>query len=151
MTGPSDASGEGCCPAIVHASCVALDGRALLIAGASGSGKSALALALMGLGAALVADDRVQLVCRNGRLLADAPPPIRGLIEARGVGLLPAHPAGLTPVVAVVDLDSEETERLPPPRQTVLLGVALPQFRKVGAAHFPPALIQYLKAGRQDA
>ena len=35
----------------VHGSCAALDGRAILILGPSGSGKSALALALMSLGA----------------------------------------------------------------------------------------------------
>ncbi len=38
---------------------VALAGRGILILGASGSGKSALALALVAGGAALVADDRV--------------------------------------------------------------------------------------------
>ena len=146
MTGPS---GDDCA-AIVHATCVALNGRGLLITGASGSGKSALALALMGLGADLVSDDRVQLARRGGRLLADAPPAIRGLIEARGMGLLVARPAGPTPVVAVVDLEREETERLPPPRETLLLGVALPHLRMVGAARFPPALIQYHRAGRRD-
>ena len=46
---------------IVHASCVARDGRAVLIRGASGSGKSGLALQLMALGAGLVADDRTRL------------------------------------------------------------------------------------------
>ncbi len=55
--GPSAVAAAG----IVHASCVAFGGAGVLILGPSGSGKSALALALMGLGAALVADDRVLL------------------------------------------------------------------------------------------
>jgi len=44
----------------IHASCVAVDGKGLLITGASGSGKSALALQLMAFGAHLIADDRVK-------------------------------------------------------------------------------------------
>ena len=41
----------------IHASCVAIDGRALLIEGASGDGKSDLALRLIDRGATLVSDD----------------------------------------------------------------------------------------------
>ena len=63
---------------IVHASCVALDRRAVLLRGASGCGKSALALQLMALGATLVADDRVILRLRDGALAASCPASIRG-------------------------------------------------------------------------
>ena len=48
-------------PAQIHASAVALDGRALLIVGPSGSGKSALALRMMAHGATLVSDDLVEI------------------------------------------------------------------------------------------
>ena len=41
---------------LLHASCVAVAGRAVLITGPSGSGKSSLALTLLAHGAALVAD-----------------------------------------------------------------------------------------------
>ncbi len=64
-----------------HASCVAYGGRGVLILGASGRGKSALALRLMALGAVLVADDRTDL-CREGdSVMARAPDAIKGMIE----------------------------------------------------------------------
>ena len=66
----------------VHASCVACDGAGVLILGASGAGKSGLALNLMALGAALVADDRVVLSREGDVVLAACPLPLRGLIEA---------------------------------------------------------------------
>ncbi|MDA3887407.1 MAG: serine kinase, partial [Allgaiera sp.] len=66
-----DSGPEG--ESILHASCVALDGRGVLILGPSGAGKSGLALQLMALGARLVADDRTRLNPRAGRLIARAP------------------------------------------------------------------------------
>ncbi|HQA17982.1 MAG TPA: serine kinase, partial [Novosphingobium sp.] len=45
---------------LVHqATCVAIKGRALLIEGPPGSGKSSMALALIDRGAALIGDDGV--------------------------------------------------------------------------------------------
>jgi len=98
---------------IVHASCVVANGRAALIRGQSGSGKSALALRLLALGAGLVADDRTHLRHERGMVLAEAPAAIRGLIEARGVGILNAPAAGAAPLALVVDMDRHETEHLP--------------------------------------
>ena len=70
-------------------------GAALLILGASGRGKSALALGLMAAGATLVADDRTHLHARRRRqLVASAPAAIAGLIEARGIGILKAEALG---------------------------------------------------------
>ena len=134
---------------ILHASCVALSGRALLIAGASGRGKSALALQMMALGAALVADDRVALRRAGDAVLAGAPPAIAGLIEARGLGLLHADPAGPVPVFALLDLDRTEPDRLPPARETDLLGQSVPLLWRVEAPHFPAALVQFLRTGRR--
>jgi HPr kinase/phosphorylase len=137
---------------IIHASCVALDGRAVLILGASGQGKSTLALQLMALGAGLVADDRTVLsldaTAMPPCLQADAPPPLRGMIEARGIGLLQAKAVGPCAVHLVVDLDRTETARLPDMRQISLLGQALPVFHRVDSPSFPAAILQYLKAGR---
>ncbi len=143
MAAPAD-------PVTVHASCVAMQGRALLIRGGSGSGKSALALAMMGFGAGLVADDRVCLTRSAGQVVASAPQTIAGLIEARGVGILRADTLASAPVVLVADLDRAETDRLPHPRTTILLGCKLPLLFRVDAPHFAPALMQYLKAGRLD-
>jgi HPr kinase/phosphorylase len=132
----------------LHASAVALGGRAALITGPAGSGKSALALDLMATGARLVADDGVLLVRDGDRVLARAPAPIRGLIEARGVGLLRADPLDDVPVAVVVDLGRTEADRLPPFRTIDLLGIALPLLHKVASPHFTAAVRQYLAGGR---
>ncbi len=134
---------------ILHASCVALAGRGLLIAGASGRGKSSLALRMMALGADLVADDRVALRRSGDAVLASAPAAISGLIEARGLGLLHADPAGPVPVLALLDLDRDETERLPPARHRDLLGRPVTLLFRVEAPHFPAALVQFLKTGQR--
>ncbi len=134
--------------AVLHASCVAVCGRAVLIRGASGSGKSGLALELMALGAGLVADDRTRLWRREAALMADAPAALRGRIEAREVGILGAPAAGPAEVALVVDMDTSESDRLPPIREVRILDVRLPLVRKSHLAHFPAAILTYLKGGR---
>lgn len=132
---------------ILHASCVAFDGRGVLITGASGSGKSALALHLLALGGTLVSDDRVRLARAAGSVHASAPDAITGMIEARGVGLLRA-PAAQATLALAVDLDAEESQRLPPWREIDLLGCSLPLLRRVSAPHFAPAIVLFLRHGR---
>lgn len=134
---------------ILHASCVALEGSGLLILGPSGAGKSALALRLLSLGAALVADDRTALAAREGRLVASCPPPIRGLIEARGIGLLGAPTVEASEVALVVDLGQTEEDRLPPRRSITILGCLVDLVRRVPNDHFPDALMLYLRYGRR--
>lgn len=134
---------------ILHATCVAVDGRGLLIIGPSGSGKSALGLRLMSLGARLVADDRTELVFRDGRLVARSPAAIKGLIEARGVGILHAPTAGAAEVALVADLGQVEDQRLPPARRITILGCELDLVLQARNDHFPDALMLYLRFGRQ--
>lgn len=134
---------------ILHASCVAVQGRGLLILGPSGSGKSALALRLLALGAGLVADDRTQLTAADGRLMARCPPPLLGLIEARGVGLLRAEPLSAASVCLVADLGQTEDQRLPPHRRVTILGCELDLVLHPRNDHFPEALLLYLRNGRQ--
>ncbi len=134
--------------ATVHASCVAVEAQGLLILGRSGSGKSSLALALMALGADLVADDRVILTPGPQGPIASAPAALSGLIEARGLGILRAAARPWVVLAAAVDLDRVETERLPPPRAIALAGTDLPLFHGQAMPYFPSALMQYLKAGR---
>lgn len=133
---------------VLHATAVAWEGRAVLICGASGTGKSALGLEMMAWGARLVADDRTELRVEGGRVLARCPGAIRGLIEARGVGLLRAESVEEAEVALVADLDAPEPERLPPWREAVLCGVALPVLHKPLKGHSAAAILQYLKAGR---
>lgn len=132
----------------LHATAVAHAGRAVLITGASGSGKSALALELLAHGAALVSDDRVILQRTGDALIASAPAAIRGQIEARFVGILKARPAPPTALALVVSLDMLETERLPELRSCALLGLSLPVVHKCEGSHFAAAILQYLKEGR---
>ncbi len=133
---------------ILHASCVAFDGQAALIVGAAGRGKSALALQLIALGALLVADDRTILADRSDHVQVSAPPTISGLIEAHGVGILNAPPAGPARLRLVVDMDEEEKDRLPELRHTQFMGYDFPALRHVPKSHFPAAVLQYLKFGR---
>ncbi len=132
---------------ILHASCVAVAGRAVLIRGNAGSGKSTLALELMAFGAQLIADDRTCVVREGGQIIASAPDTIRGAIEIRGIGLVAATVCKEAPIAVVVDLDNEETDRMPPPRTTSVLGVSLPLHHKIVGPHFPAAVLQYLKSG----
>ncbi|MEM6760659.1 MAG: HPr kinase/phosphatase C-terminal domain-containing protein [Pseudomonadota bacterium] len=134
---------------LIHASAVAFGARGLLITGASGSGKSSLALELMSHGAILISDDQTELFMRADALWARAPGAISGAIEARGLGILQAE-ARPAPIVAVVDLDHDETERMPPKRSFDVLDCDLPLFRRVDHRAWPAALVQYLRFGRSD-
>ena len=89
-----------------QATCVAINGRAALIEGPPGCGKSSLALILIDRGAVLIGDDGVSLDVRDGRLLASPPPNTAGLLEVRNLGLLEFPTAREIPVALVVRLDS---------------------------------------------
>lgn len=111
----------------VHASCVELAGAGVLLRGASGSGKSDLALRLIDEGARLVADDRTDLTAEEGQLVAAPPAAIAGKIEVRGVGIVTLPHIARTRVGLAVDLVAvDEVERLPLPRHCSYLGVELP-------------------------
>lgn len=136
---------------ILHGSCVGAYGRGLLILGPSGAGKSALALQLMALGARLVSDDQTEVrATPEGPVARCAAPAIRGLIEARGIGLLRADPLDEAPIALVADLSQDEDQRLPPHRRITIAGYDLPLVLRVQNDHFPAALMLYLQGGRQD-
>lgn len=132
----------------LHASCIAYHGKGLLILGASGKGKSSLALQLIALGADLVADDRTDITVKQGCLRASPPTTLQGLIEARGIGILRIPFQQDIALTAVVDLDRLETDRLPPQRQINLLGISLDLIQGSHYLHFPAALMCYLSGKR---
>lgn len=118
----------------VHASCVLIGDRGVLIRGASGAGKSHLAFALILAGrgglappAELVADDRVFLSRRGARLFAAAPHNLAGLIEVRGVGVRRLPFVAEAAIDLVVDLGATDAARLPEPsaRRTVIEGLEI--------------------------
>ena len=88
----------------LHASCVAIRGRGVLLTGPSGAGKSDLALRLIDRGAVLVGDDGVVIEARDGRLHARPGPNIEGQMEVRGLGIL-ALPWEEAPIALAIALD----------------------------------------------
>lgn len=114
----------------VHASAVALRlrgaWRGVLIRGASGAGKSDLALRLMDIGGRLIGDDYVHLWTSSGRLFATAPARISGLIEVRGLGIRPVTPLKTASISLVIDLIDHAAERMPEPQGLKLCGVDVP-------------------------
>lgn len=110
----------------VHASTVATEGRAVMIMGPSGSGKSDLTLRLLDRGFTLVSDDQT-IVKRNGEILvASAPPQLAGKLEIRGVGIVEMEHDSDIPVALIVELTSD-IHRLPDDsRERPVLGVPIP-------------------------
>jgi HPr kinase/phosphorylase len=131
---------------LIHGTCVALGTSAALLRGASGAGKSDLALRFLALASEgdrapkLVADDQVWIEDGiSGELLASAPPTLAGKIEVRGLGILETPHLARGRLVLVVDLVSDaEVPRMPPdPLETVTIaGVALP---RLALAAFEPS------------
>ncbi len=111
---------------MLHGTAIARNGRAALLLGGAGAGKSSLALQLLALGADLVADDAVALNLTGGRVMLSCAPSIKGMIEARGIGLLKVNAVDQAALAIVVDLDKTEHARLPVPEEHVILGVRFP-------------------------
>lgn len=105
---------------------VAVAGRCVLITGAPGTGKSSLALALIDRGAILVGDDGVALRMKEGRLYAAPAPATRGLMEVRGVGLIPMAVVDGTPVSLLIRLTRDVPRYVEEAPREVVMGVSLP-------------------------
>jgi serine kinase of HPr protein (carbohydrate metabolism regulator) len=117
-----------------QATCIAMDGCAILIEGPPGSGKSSLALTLLGRGAALVGDDGVMLEGREDRLVAFPHPNTRGLLEVRNLGIVNVADAGFAicdtaPVCLVVALDEASPRYVEQPDRFESDGCAVPMVR----------------------
>ena len=126
MNEPAEIKGPRLSAETVHGSTVAIEGRAVLITGPSGSGKSDLALRLLDRGFTLVSDDQT-IVRRDGnRLIANAPPNIAGKLEVRGIGIMEMDHLSNVPVALLIELTSD-IQRLPDDsRERPILGVKLP-------------------------
>ncbi|MDF1734818.1 MAG: HPr kinase/phosphatase C-terminal domain-containing protein [Minwuia sp.] len=121
-------------PETVHGTAVALAGAGVLLRGASGAGKSDLALRLLGEGWQMIADDRVLLSRQGADLIATAPAVLTGMLEVRGVGVIRLdHVQHLdaAPLRLVVDLvpARQEIERMPEPEFFNDAGIELPLIR----------------------
>jgi HPr kinase/phosphorylase len=124
---------------LVNATVIAIAGRAALIRGPSGSGKSDLALRCLAQGASplipsparLVADDWVRIVRAADGLRAEAPECIRGKLEVRGLGIVTVDYAGAADAALLVEISPPaEIERLPDETvRSMLMGMPLPVLR----------------------
>lgn len=132
----------------LHATTIAFQGQGVLILGPSGSGKSTLALQMMAVGSELVADDRTDVISEGQDLIASCPQPLRGRIEARGVGILAAQHFGPVRLALVVDLGTEIVDRLPRSHSHEVLGIALPLVSGPYRPHLYAAVRQLLLGGR---
>ncbi|MDB5701236.1 MAG: aldolase [Sphingomonadales bacterium] len=125
-SGTGHLSGTPLSSETLHATCVAIAGRAVLIEGPSGAGKSDLALRLIDRGADLVSDDYTLTRRAETTLLASAPPTIAGKIEVRGIGIQNMCHLDDVPVALLVSL-SDIVDRLPEPeRARKIAGIDIP-------------------------
>ncbi len=142
---------------IRHAGLVALRlkgyWRGVLIEGPSGAGKSDLALRCLADGFSLVADDRTLTWVSGGALYGRAPDALAGLIEVRGLGVLPAPAIPLARINLVIACaqSPEAVERYPEPESLDILGRRLPLRRLWPLEPSAPAklrlALEYLGAG----
>ena len=135
-------------PTNLHATCVDMDGRGVLILGPSGAGKSTLAIHLITLGARLVSDDRCCAIARDGVLIATRPATLPKGIEARGIGILNAPMCDETQVCYVLDLERAPASRYPDPQSIEISGVHIPVISKTGLDGFAHSLYLLLKYGQ---
>jgi len=125
----------------IHASCVAIGAKGVLLLGPPGAGKSSVALQLIDGGAKLVADDRTVLTTKAKALYASAPATIAGLIEIYGVGIVELPIRARVKLALAVLLGGKPT-RMPAPAHFTHAGVALPQLRLDARDPATPARIR---------
>src|SRR3546814_16258382 len=78
---------------VIQGSAVAIGGRALLIFGPPGSGKTSLALALIDRGATLIGDNGDTMARAGDCVIARLPPNIAGLLEVWNMCLISLPPS----------------------------------------------------------
>lgn len=129
---------------LLHGSCAALDGEAVLLLAPPGGGKSDLLLRLLGRGWRLVADDQVTLSVEAGVPTARPPAALEGAMEVRGLGLLAGLDWAAAPLRLVARLVGRgEVARLPPPERWREAGADLPLLRLDPFAASAPDLLAF--------
>lgn len=129
----------------IHATTVALGHKGILLLGASGSGKSDLALRLIEqLGAVLVADDRTDVFVSGDKLIASCQAQLRGLLEVRGLGIVSMPSTPEVEICLAVELSDSltEIERMPSPAQWEHEGVKV---KKIRVFPFSPSVVYLIR------
>ena len=126
----------------LHASCVAIDGRGVLIEGLSGTGKSDLALRLIDRGAVLVSDDYIICTRQGSMLYGAAPATIAGKIEVRGIGLIELPHLERAPLALIVTI-LEAPPRFPEGvHMRRIAGIDIPQVALAGLEPSTPLKVE---------
>ena len=110
-----------------------------------------MALNLIAYGAKLVSDDRTILTTDDKQVIVKPVQSIAGKIEARGIGILFCEFVESAPLIVVVNLDEDETERLPTRRTINYFGYDVDLIRARNNLDIAPALVQFLHAGREQS
>jgi serine kinase of HPr protein (carbohydrate metabolism regulator) len=137
-----------------HASVVLVGEAGILLRGPSGSGKSRLARELIadarraGRFATLVADDRVTLRVQSGRLVAETPAALAGLLEIRGLGIVTVDFEPAAVVRLVVDCEEEYPPRMREEgdQRVDVHGIVLPRLRLCGSAAKALDILEFIAA-----
>ena len=119
----------------------------MLLLGPSGAGKSDLALRMLSppWSWRLVADDQVLLSRAGGVVTGTAPAVLAGLLEVRGVGVVPVVPQPSARLRMVIELvPMPDVPRLPDPAETDLLGLLFPNFKLHSFAVSTPEKLELL-------
>jgi serine kinase of HPr protein (carbohydrate metabolism regulator) len=119
---------------LIHATAVIVGDRGVLVMGASGSGKSSVANALIvrasarGMFASLVSDDQCLIQAVSNRLICNAPETLRGGLEIRGAGLYAVDHEPVAAIHLVVQLvESAQAIRYDDDSHIQLKGVSVAQ------------------------
>ena len=114
---------------LVNGTAVAWRGQGVLILGPTGSGKSDLTLRLIDAGAALVADDVVELKRDGNEILLSFPPEgpanLMGKMEVKGLGIMsvPVAQPDVPLALVVQSTPRERIELVPESLESEWLGV----------------------------
>ena len=115
-----------------HCTCIQVNSTGIMIEGASGSGKTSLALGLLdaarirGADFSFVCDDQALLTVKDGQLWASAPKSIAGKVEIHGSGIADIEFRERCKIDLVCQLiDQKKIERLPAPTKCERLGITL--------------------------
>ncbi len=113
-------------------------------------GKSDLALRLIDRGATLIADDYTDVTAHGGHLFAKAPAPLAGMMEMRGVGLVPQGFVDDVAIVAAVNLvNNDAVERMPDDSVDTILGVDVPKYSLCAEQASTPIKVEYIVQAAQ--
>lgn len=114
----------------LHGTSIEIQGKAILLLGKPGIGKSSLALQFIDRGARLVADDQTCLTLEKGQVYASCPDTLKGLLEVRGVGICPFPFQNKSPLNLVVEIcELDEILRLPDPTFVQYHNILIPSLK----------------------